>query len=321
MTLNARRRLVCAAAAAVLCSPPGAQAGPFNELAGVLAVKAFQLMRNAAARVLGVDEAALATGAAREAEAAVATQQLRKALADADLGSARAEALDATQPGTRAPTAEGLLTHRLTPGRTSLLRSVQGLVGRLPKVVYADTGAKAFGQDFLRGARNSAALLHGLQSRHAALVDPWLGKPTDKRVFIIGASHDSRAIQQLRRDLHRDGFETYFFTDCRAHLDGLCGSDEVGAFFASAGHAVLVRSPAAVASGFIPVELASAGAVAGGGLLLVFGPDDVLHALANSAGHRTPDMVGSMVTAEPAPPAAPAVPVALYEVSGTGLHD
>jgi len=76
-----------------------------------------------------------------------------------------------------------------------------------------------------------------------------------------------------------------------------------------------------VASGFIPVELASAGAVAGGSLLLVFGPDDVLHALANSASHRMPDVVGSMVTAEAAPAAAPAVPVALYEVSDTGLHD
>lgn len=286
-----RRQLGRLVAGLALFATAKAQAGVLSGLAGAAklgsAAKAGTAAKVAAgaAGVMAAEELAVGAAlAARAAEAARATQKLRKALTEFDQGGVKAQTLDELRPSARKVADQGVAPYTLPAGRLALLHSVRKLLGKLPKVVYANSQAKAFSQSFLRGARDSKNRLRQLRAQRAALVDSWLQSAPEKRVFIIGASQDSREIRLLQRNLQRDGFATYFYKNCEAALAALCTSEEVGAFFATAAHAVLVQSPSVALSGFIPVELATAHSLSSGGMVLVFTPDDLMRAASRTAG-------------------------------------
>ena len=322
MSMPARARLACMVAASVLCLPISTQAGPLHELiadmATQLASKVGQTTRAAAARLLGLDDAAEAAALNLRADAALATEQLRQALASANQAAAKPDFQGVLQATAGRLNERGPVAYGTSAARLSLLRTVQAGLSGPPRVVFAGSHAKAFGLDFLSGARQSGILLQQLRTRHPALVDDWLATPPARRVFLVGASQDSQDIVALRQQLDRAGFKTYFFTDCNRHLGSLCTSEEVGAFFGSAGHAIAMQSPAAQASGFIPVELASADVAAGGGLLLVYTPDDVLRSITHMSAN---DLAQDMRTDRTGHARRlPAVPVELFDLAAVALN-
>jgi hypothetical protein len=228
-------------------------------------------------------KAAAAAAAAAEAgaNAAKATSTLRKALDDFD-AQGGAGVADEARLSAKSTLDQGF-GMALPAGRLRLLGAVRKAFGKLPKVVFASANARKFGREFLQGAKVGNARLAQLHQRSPALVGPWLRTPRERRVFIIGASPDTLEVRLLQRALKKDGFETFFYKFCEPYLAALCSTQEVGAFFATSGHVVAVKSAAAAASSFIPVELATTHGLINGGLVVVFTPDDVAR-LASAGG-------------------------------------
>jgi hypothetical protein len=75
--------------------------------------------------------------------------------------------------------------------------------------------------------------------------------------------------------LAEDGYQVFFYKFCESAIGQLCSAEEVGAFFASAGHVVAFKSPSLKRSDYVNVEIASAYSHRTGGLLLVFTPEQL----------------------------------------------
>lgn len=285
-----RRQAACALVAGwAVCTK--AQAGLFSALAEVLARQVGRKEAAVGAAGAGVAAHALAADAARAAsidQADQATAKLREAL-DAW------EANPPAQPRAHvAPVDEATVLARYTgpgagpgltlpPGRLQLLGTAGKAFGQRPRVVFATTSAKQFGQDFMAGSRHASQRLRALRARRPALVDGWLRTPVAKRVFVIGASQSQAEIVLLRSRLQAEGFNVFFYKFCEDFLNTLCSSQDVGAFFFTAGHVIAVKSPAASASAYIPVELAASQSLLAHGALLIISPDDVARVVTKAA--------------------------------------
>ena len=161
------------------------------------------------------------------------------------------------------------------PERRHLLQKLSEGRSRVPSITLATTSAKTFGKDFLVGARRGQAHLEGLDKQLAPLVVPWLDTPRHKRIFVVASSENEADVKQLRAALRTSGYQVFFYKFCEPVLSRLCPSEDVGAFFATAGHVIAFQSAASRKSSYISVERASIYRHTEGGVLIVFTPEDI----------------------------------------------
>jgi len=249
-------------------------------------------MVTAAAAALSAEELAArraAAAASSDAAAAHASERLHELIAEHQAAQAKAasgEADDLVFTTHAKPTATSSLLGKQA-GRTRLLSSLSRLYGKRPRMVRASASAKRFGKEFLAGAKEGQARLEQLGPPLRTLVGTWLHTPKEKRVFIIGASADLPEIAKLRAGLEADGYATFFYKFCEPLLSRLCKSEDVGAFFATAGQVISVKSPAAAGSDYIPVELAASTSVLEGGALFITSPEDLVNTGLTGGGALT----------------------------------
>lgn len=175
-------------------------------------------------------------------------------------------------------TIEYVVSHRsqAQPDRRNLLGKLAEKLSRVPSIRLATASAKTFGKEFLVGARLGQAHLEGLDKQLAPLVGPWLDTPLHKRIFVIASSRNEADVKRLKAALGPSGYQVFFYKFCEPVLSRLCKSEDVGAFFATAGHVVAFQSAASRKSTYITVERASVYKHAEGGVLIVFTPEDIL---------------------------------------------
>jgi hypothetical protein len=117
-----------------------------------------------------------------------------------------------------------------------------------------------------------------------ALVARWKATPKQDRVFVAGAQQDTELIESLRAQLEHEGKTVFFYTFCAGATGTLCASATVGAFFGTAGTAVLAVSDASATSRFVPHEIEAGIRLASHqSQLVIFTPSE---ALTNVAGTR-----------------------------------
>lgn len=184
-------------------------------------------------------------------------------------------------------TIEHVVSHRsqAQPDRRDLLGKLSKKLSKAPTITLATTSAKAFGKEFLIGAKRGQTHLEALDTQLAPLVAPWLDTPLSKRIFVIASSSNEAEVKQLRAALGPSGYQVFFYKFCEPVLLRLCASEDVGAFFATAGHVIAFQSAASRQSTYITLERASVYKHAEGGVLIVFTPEDILKlARASSIG-------------------------------------
>ncbi len=164
---------------------------------------------------------------------------------------------------------------QVQPERRQLLQKLSEGRSRMPSITLATTSAKTFGKDFLVGARRGQTHLEGLDKQLAPLVYPWLDTPRHKRIFVVASSRNEADVKQLKAALRTSGYQVFFYKFCEPVLSRLCPSEDVGAFFATAGHVIAFQSAASRKSSYITVELASIYKHHEGGVLIVFTPEDI----------------------------------------------
>lgn len=126
-----------------------------------------------------------------------------------------------------------------------------------PRIVSSEV--RAFARSFVRGGQNPRQYLAATRRGSAAsqLIERWLSTDLSKRVFIAGAGEDMYAVRQLQQKLEAQGHVVFFYRFCEPSPRALCDSETVGAFFATAGHAVVSDSAVARRSEFLPAEIAA----------------------------------------------------------------
>jgi len=162
------------------------------------------------------------------------------------------------------------------------------------RVVRRDV--KAFVRAFEAGAREPEQhFADPLADR--ALVARWKATPKQDRVFVAGAQQDTELIESLRAQLEQEGKAVFFYRLCAAAPGALCESATVGAFFGTAGTAVLAVSDASATSRFIPHEIEAGSRLAvHQSQLVIFTPGE---ALANVAETRMVE--GTVDAGQPSP--------------------
>lgn len=172
---------------------------------------------------------------------------------------------------------ETLTSHpsQSVPGRKELLKGLSKAFTSTLQIIYTSAEAKKFGKDFLVGAKEGQTRLGKLDKKLNPIVEPWLKAQEHKRVFVIAPSQSHPDVTLLKSALRAQGYEMFFYKFCEPILSKLCGSEDVGAFFATAGHVIAITSKHSESSAYIPVELAVAHKHAEGGLLIVFTPSDL----------------------------------------------
>ena len=190
----------------------------------------------------------------------------------------------------------------LNPTRLRLVSAVAESYGD-PVFAFASWEVKQFVSRFTRGAREPDRHLKRIQQSHAQLVNEWRAIPPERRVFLIGSGRDAGTIKELRQELRRQGFTAFFYDFCRDASGALCREEVVGAFFGTAGHAVLVDSTAASASRYVSLELiASKQILANGFVIVVISPSDVVRAFAS--GGKVSGVIAERDVARAAPNSA-----------------
>jgi hypothetical protein len=160
---------------------------------------------------------------------------------------------------------------------------------RWRRVVRDDV--KQFVRAFEKGSRDSERYFSD-PSADPALVARWKATPKQGRVFVAGAQQDMRLIQGLRAELEKQGKTVFFYTWCAGAAGQLCGSATVGAFFGTAGAAVLAVTDASAGSRFAPYEVtAGVRVLAGEPQLFLLTPGEALEDLGAKTGVRTIEAV------------------------------
>jgi len=149
-----------------------------------------------------------------------------------------------------------------------------GVRWRISRVVSSDV--KAFVRAFEAGARDAERqFADPLVDKD--LVARWLRTPKADRVFVAGAQQDLPVVEALRTQLEREGKTVFFYRTCARVAGVLCDSRTVGAFFGTAGTAVLAMSEASQSSRFVPHEVDAAVRLAASQTeLRIFTPGEVL---------------------------------------------
>jgi hypothetical protein len=160
---------------------------------------------------------------------------------------------------------------------------------RWRRVVRDDV--KQFVRAFEKGSRDSERYFSD-PSADPALVARWKATPKQDRVFVAGARQDMRLIQGLRAELEKQRKTVFFYTWCAGAAGQLCASATVGAFFGTAGAAVLAVTDASAGSRFAPYEVtAGVRVVAGEPQLFLLTPGEALEDLGAKTGVRTIEAV------------------------------
>jgi len=135
---------------------------------------------------------------------------------------------------------------------------------------------KSFVRAFEAGARDPERHFAD-PSADASLVARWNATPKSERVFVAATEKDTPVVDKLRVQLEREGKTVFFYKFCAQAAGALCDSRTVGAFFATAGTAVLAVTEATGSSRFVPQEVAAATRLAAGqSELLIFTPGEAV---------------------------------------------
>jgi hypothetical protein len=160
----------------------------------------------------------------------------------------------------RAEQSRAALLARLDPRQqrifTTLARS-----GYRP-VPIGMVGADVFA---FRAALGPGAALRGDPLDHLASLrspgaEQWLQAPPDKRVFATAFGTDLPPISMFGQMLRDDGYQVFDYDFCQNFQGGqvVCPTETVGAYFATAGHALLGTSEVSVRSGLVVAEASPA---------------------------------------------------------------
>lgn len=157
--------------------------------------------------------------------------------------------------------------------RISLSWKIAAALDTPPRLILAHRKAVSFGKEFSRGAHGSEKYL-GALGKTNPLVASWLDAPVGLRVFVVGAAESDPDVKEFRDRLRALGYQVFFYKFCKDATGKLCASEEVGAFYATAGHAVAFRSADFDKSPYVKIEVATIYQHSKGGILLVFTPED-----------------------------------------------
>ena len=174
------------------------------------------------------------------------------------------------------PSALRSLPHQ-SRAREDLSWKIATALGAPPRLIFAHSSAKAFGKEFSRGAYNGEKYL-GELGKTNPIVASWLDAPASRRVFVVGAADSDSDVKELRDRLKALGYQVFFYKFCEGAIGKLCSSEEVGAFYGTAGHAVAFRTRDFYKSPYIDIEVATIYKHSKGGMVLVFTPRDALWA-------------------------------------------
>jgi hypothetical protein len=164
---------------------------------------------------------------------------------------------------------------------------------RWRRVVWHDV--KAFVRAFEEGARNPQRYLND-PTADATFVARWNATPIQDRVFVAAAKDDVRLVEALRAQLEKEGKVLFFYQFCGPSVSALCAATTVGAFFGTAGAAVVATTSASAESRFVAHEAAAgAGVLAGQRELFLLTPREMLANSSQSAGLQ---MVKGVVTVD-----------------------
>jgi hypothetical protein len=151
----------------------------------------------------------------------------------------------------------------------------------------APARVKVFVEAFVEGARDPEShFADPLIDRE--LLARWMATPKKNRVFIIGAQPDTPFIESLRARLEDEKKTVFFYQFCSGVLGKLCESSTVGAFFGTAGTAVLAMSEHSESSPFVPLEVKTGIRLATHqNPLYIVSPDETIKALTKAVEVRT----------------------------------
>jgi hypothetical protein len=150
----------------------------------------------------------------------------------------------------------------------------------------AKRDVKSFVREFEAGAREPERYFAD-PSANPLLVARWKATPKSDRVFVAATEKDTAVVDSLRVELERQGKTVFFYRFCAQAPGVLCDSRTVGAFFGTAGTAVLAVTEATGSSRFLSHEVAAATRLATGqSELLIFTP---VEAVFNAAEVRVVD--------------------------------
>jgi hypothetical protein len=155
----------------------------------------------------------------------------------------------------------------------ALMVPLQQANGKRPFVVTREQ--KTFATKYSRGAATPDLYLDSCVSREFS--SAWRLARPDQRVFLIGARSDATRLNAAAAELRKKGYLVFFYLDWEVN-GRLCPSEVVGAYFATAGEALVSQSLAAMLSSqFVPVEItASQFARAGEELWYMYTPGELL---------------------------------------------
>jgi hypothetical protein len=152
------------------------------------------------------------------------------------------------------------------------------------RFVFAKSKVKRFATSFVEGANNARKYLTRARETHPALVDAWLKTPLARRVFMAGSGHNLREITNIQKALEERGYTVFFYKFCEERVGTLCSSQAVGAFFSTAGHALLFDTTQAKDSSYVELEVkAVSRLVQHEGPLIIITPREALGAAAGTA--------------------------------------
>ena len=153
-----------------------------------------------------------------------------------------------------------------------LVVGLQRATGNRPFVVTREQK-----QFLTRHSRGAAAPDRYLDSCvNAGFSRAWRLAPAERRVFLIGPGKDAQRLRAYATELRSRGYLVFFYLDWEVNGQ-LCPSEVVGAYFATAGEAVVSQSLNASESLFVPIEITLAQRLrAGEELWYVYTPAELL---------------------------------------------
>lgn len=145
------------------------------------------------------------------------------------------------------------LPRQLSLAQTQLFRSIDRGLRRPRWVGIAPRDVIGFVDSFKTGARSPERFLSELGPENQTLLRVWQSTPKERRVFLVGSGQDLGLAMKLRADLEEKGFRLFFYKFCSQ-----CSSEIVGAFYGTAGEAILMDTTHAGASRYVSQEVSAA---------------------------------------------------------------
>lgn len=176
--------------------------------------------------------------------------------------------------------------------RDSIFKSFDKISTHQPKIDFVQADVKHFVHGFALGATNPKVHLTDISQSNKDLLAKWIATPEEKRIFIAGSGENRELIRGLNAELEKVGFAVFFYDFC---VD--CSPEVVGAFFVTAGNALLAATPAASISRYTSLEVAAAQRIREGqSLMILVTPEEILYASVVGAG-----TTGALVTFDTTP--------------------